>query len=365
MIKKIIYKLLVRLLIKRGYSPYMAQLMVREIFEELVSNNGTTLKQKLWAYKNGFFSKRITRFGLTKENMSLYFPDFKYYKLHPINGKYSKWIDDKLTMRLIFSPFSEYLPDYYFEISRGNLVATIDSPATISDGPELNDLICMLKKLKCLALKPSSGTGGKGFYKLTYNEIGFCINEKPCGEQELMDLVAQLDNYIITEYVFAHPDIRKVYDKTPGTLRVISIYDREFGAKITGALMRFGSTHSGMVDNACAGGVYCGVDLDNGRLFGHRITINGKTDIINTHPDTGERMDMTLPHWNHIKETLINICSKYPQLIYMGFDVIITENSFRIIEINSHSDLNYMEIFTPFLKNKYNQKFFANLMNTD
>jgi glutathione synthase/RimK-type ligase-like ATP-grasp enzyme len=43
----------------------------------------------------------------------------------------------------------------------------------------------------------------------------------------------------------------------------------------------------------------------------------------------------TLPFWNEIKVTLLAIGRYIPQIIYMGFDVAICNDGFKIIEINS------------------------------
>lgn len=39
-----------------------------------------------------------------------------------------------------------------------------------------------------------------------------------------------------------------------------------------------------------------------------------------------------------------------PQLSYLGFDIIITDDGFKIIEINSLSALTFLAYYNPFLK---------------
>src|SRR5699024_11144514 len=98
----------------RGYSPYFGPKVAKEFLNDLFRYKETTLKEKIWAYRRGFLSKSIKQYKLNEDNYFKYMPDLTYYKLHPINGKYGKWIDDKLTMKYILNPFNEYLPKYYF-----------------------------------------------------------------------------------------------------------------------------------------------------------------------------------------------------------------------------------------------------------
>ncbi len=109
-LKNIPRKLILRRLRELGYSSYSASTVLDKGFEDIFRNKKTTLSQKLWAQKRGFFSDSIKLYGLNDDNYLDYLSDFDYYWLHPINGAYSRWIDDKLTFKYILQPFSEYLP---------------------------------------------------------------------------------------------------------------------------------------------------------------------------------------------------------------------------------------------------------------
>ena len=114
--KNLVRNLAVKRLKASGYSSFFAKAAVSNRYEDFFKNKNTTLAQKLWAQKRGFLSDRISFYGLTENNYRDYLSDFDYYRLHPINGPYSKWIDDKLTFRYLLAPFSSYLPEYYYHI---------------------------------------------------------------------------------------------------------------------------------------------------------------------------------------------------------------------------------------------------------
>ena len=83
---------------KNGYSNFFAGKMAGMFYLDL-KDKSTTIRQKIWAWRNGFFSDKIQKYNLNEANKLNYLQDFKYYKLHPLNGAYSKWIDDKLTKK--------------------------------------------------------------------------------------------------------------------------------------------------------------------------------------------------------------------------------------------------------------------------
>ncbi len=204
MIKKSIRKLLAKILQLRGYSPYFADLAVKLRFDDLTKNKDTTLKQKIWAHKRGFLSNKVVMYGLTDENYRDYLPDFDYYRLHPINGAFSKWIDDKLTLKYILQPYSEYLPEYYFQIKGNEILRLTDCPAGIEGS--IPGIINLLKEKQFLAAKLISGSYGEGFFKLAYLDNRFYQNNKLSSENEIELLLKEwlqkkFGGYLITEYV--------------------------------------------------------------------------------------------------------------------------------------------------------------------
>jgi len=83
-----------------GYRGYSANLMFNTIKKDILNKNISILKKiKLW--RKGFSATRATIYNINPANCHLQMSDFDYFKLHPINGKYSRWIDDKLLIKYI------------------------------------------------------------------------------------------------------------------------------------------------------------------------------------------------------------------------------------------------------------------------
>lgn len=349
-----------RLLRRSGCSSWAAPLLWRRIKKDFFAKTGVPIRQKLWAYRLGFLSDKITRYSLSNANANLYLPELRYLAMHPINGKYGRWIDDKLTLRHTYGSYAEFLPKYYFHLDSGCVLRLPDCPGCINRPPTIDDVLALLHDEGCFAIKPLSASGGRGFYKLSAIDGVLAINNIPATTGKVKEFLKQLHDHIVTEYLFSHPEIRNIYSGTPNTVRLIAIYDRDFGPQIVHGSIRFGVKASGLVDNVDAGGLFCLIDLNDGRLSQARQLISGRMTHLDQHPDSGKTLiGFVLPNWGDIKITISEIGSRYPQLRWVGYDIVITEKGFKIIEINSLPDIEYIqEEFGPLLANEHARRFF-------
>ena len=80
---------------------------------------------------------------------------------------------------------------------------------------------------------------------------------------------------------------------------------------------------------------------------------------ISRHPDTNVLLEGVLPNWPLLSGKILEICNFIPQLRLMGFDIIITNDGFKIIEINSLPGLSYMQGYFPVFKQEHAGAFFT------
>lgn len=344
-------------MLKKGYSSYFAVIVPKKFITDLTQNKDIGLKKKVWAYKNGFLSSRVKIYRINESNYKKHIPDFDYYKLSPLNGKYSVWIDDKLTMKYILSPFNEYLPEYYFHIEGSEILKLMECPSEISTN--VNGIVELLKHKKNLALKPLSGSLGEGFYKISCSNDSFFINSKISNFEEIANLLASSKNYLITEYINAHSSIRNIYDKTPNTIRIQIMRNEYKKPKVIGSFIRFGTEKSGILETPLAGGIIAGVDVKTGKTFDPNIIIGNELKNIEFHPDTYECLYIEIPRWNEIILKVQEIASYIPQLTYLGFDVIVTNEGFKIIEVNSLTAPTVLSYYYPLLEDEYSIEYFT------
>ncbi len=331
-------------------------------------------KQKEWAMKRGFFPGRISLYGLTEQNYKDYMPDWNYFMLHPLNHHFKIWVNDKLTLKYVLntSGVADSMPEYYLYVENdGSYTYLMDSPSYVKkDGDYIYNL---LKLKKRLAMKPNSGTsGGLGFIKLELKEDELYENNKKIDKERYTEIISNMRNYIVTEYVPQHKDLAKIWGDSECTLRVIMYKQAKtdptaqdkWGCSVSYA--RFGSSVSGGASNLSSGGIGIGFDWESGKFNDFAIRYkkfcpDGVTTL-SAHPDTkvvwkGEG----LPNWLFVKNKILEICSHISSLSYLGFDVIITEDGMKLCEINTHPACDYEQVMCgPVMAKDEAKKFFSN-----
>lgn len=320
-------------------------------------NSELPIRDRVWALKRGFYPYRIAQYNLTDDNYKTILSDRDYKKLFPINNKYRKYIDDKLVMKYILSPFDEYLPEYYYHLISGRGCEALklqDCPASYN--ANYTDVLKLLREKGELAVKPTGGTYGIGFSKMCYVDGEYCINNKIKTETEMYSFLKSLEDHIVIEYVKMHEVIKSLNSNSLNTIRVMVINEDGCNPVIPSAFMRIGTKQSGVVDNTAQGGMFCKVDVETGRFYDGEKINNHIITPAPVHPDTGIEIEGILPHWQLIKEKLIEIANYIPQIEWMGFDIAITPDGFNIIEINSHQGLHRYHTYPEYVKLYFERK---------
>lgn len=331
-----------------------------------------TDSEKEWAMKRGFFPGRIKLYGLNEENYRDYLPDYKYFMAHPLNHHFKIWVNDKLTLKYVLNSngCEASMPEYYLYVENdGTYTYLMDAPVNIPK--DENFILNLLKYKGCLAMKPNSGTsGGLGFIKLELRDGALYENNKPIDDVRYKEIVANMKNYIVTEYVKQHNDLAKIWGDSECTLRVIMAKkpaDELHGETewiCTVSYARFGSSVSGGASNLSSGGIGVGFDFETGKYKDFAIRYkkfceDGNT-ILYQHPDTKVVWkDESLPNWEYVKDMINNVCKHVSSLSYLGFDVIITPDGMKLCEINTHPASDYEQVMCgPILSKDGARKFF-------
>lgn len=349
-------------ILRKGIRPYMGKLWLSAVWSDFLHTKDVSLKKKIWAYKRGFVSYHTYQYGLTEENYSNYLSDFDYYWLNRINGSYQGWLNDKTTYRYVMEPFRECLPKYYFSCYRYNngdptmhFKPMWDCPKEISacfDG-----FIELLKREGKLAVKPSAGTHGDGFYCMSCENGVLYVNGEASSEQEIRKLMNERKSfYVVTEYLEMHEFLKAIYPKSVNTIRVMVINRDGHNPEIMQTYMRIGSSTTGFTDNVGYGGICVMVDKETGEISEPQTISKHIYYACPNHPDTGTPIEGYLPNWEILRETVLGMARRVPEIEYMGFDVTITPTGVQVLEINIHQDLHKANTFTPEINNFFREK---------
>lgn len=330
---------------KRGYLGFMMKNWQLDLIADW-QFQGTTIKEKLWSHKRGFLSFRIAQYGLTNENYKNFLSDREYRKIRPINNIFLYWIYDKVIMRYILSIKKEWLPKYYFHILNRcgkKIILPLPDYSKKYDwdkGHVINNILNLLKEEQCLALKPSEGSHGNGFAKLEFKNECYYINGKKKAEDEFIKSLLHINKpFHITEFIENHSELSRLYDGVTHTIRLMVINKHGNNPWIANAFLRIGTKKTGATDNIITGGICARVDVDTGRIFQPEIIENHIIYPCDKHPDTKEEIKGVIPKWDEVKKAVLEISMYLFQIEYMGFDVVVTENNIKILEINTHQDL--------------------------
>ena len=102
---------------------------------------------------------------------------------------------------------------------------------------------------------------------------------------------------------------------------------------------RIGTKKTGFTDNIGSGGIFAYADEVTGRFHDAEVICRHIITPCPVHPDTGVKIEGVFPHWQEVRQVITDMCRYASCLEYLGFDVVITPQGFKILEANTHQDL--------------------------
>ena len=321
-----------------------------------------------WAHSHGFLAESACSYGLDNSNVNEYLSDYDYYKIWPLNGWTRIWVNDKLTLKMMLAgtEFGDIMPKYYYYSTPSGLRSLIDNP--YQDG-KVEEFLHILSKVKEFACKPCNGTTAIGFVKMSYENGVYFINEKEVSKKEVVEFVASHPNYIYTEYI--HPSEQfSLYSDQIHTLRIVTLNDKGNNPKIIGGYLRLPNKNNGEANYT----VLDGTDINKYNLFVEMNVINGKfgnakktfvnrVESITQHPDTNEVISGVIPNYDNLKQMILGIAQRFNTLEWLGFDIGVTNNGFKCMEINTHPGIKYMQIFRSLYTDEITRDYFLRKVN--
>ena len=367
---------------------YAWELVERELSSRVV----VPPRAKLAMWRRGFLSESWVLYDLARNDPDLYLNDYdRYVRSRLINGRYATVLDDKLVFDRFFRGFAHRLPHIHGMVHRGRARETtgeIERPA--------DWLLDLLKRHGKLVLKPVKGGSSVGVSVLRLDGAGVRHGDATLGEADLPGLLAGLEHSLVSEHVDQHPALARIYPRTVNTIRILTMQDDDTAPFVAAAALRVGTELSAS-DSWRQGGLSADVDLVSGELgagagypderarptwatqypepagpipgwsqAGLSIAVDPQSGACGQgaaypagrdrlvwhvrHPDTdapieGER----IPHWGDVVAWILAMCRAWPPLRYVGWDVVVTEDGFRVLEGNSYSGVTVMQLHRPLL----------------
>lgn len=319
---------------------------------------GLSPGKRLLAWRHGFKSSSYLVYDFDHNNPGDYLPDTVWYKTARVNGPFGRILKDKLLFKLALGD-RVTIPDILAVVERGRF-APVGRGASVGNLAELLDY-CLERG--SVILKPSRKSEGRGVMRLEANRHGTLLNGVKVTSDSLASQLAGLNDYLVVALVEQANYAATIFPKTTNTIRIVTMRDpdRDDEPFIPLANHRFGVHATIPADNWSKGGISAEVDVETGRLgkaFHHPNFTGGRYVGVERHPDTNALITgVEIPHWQEIKRQLLELVASYSFLQFVGWDVVVTEEGFAILEGNNPPSLTSQRNH-PYLKNPRTRRFF-------
>lgn len=329
------------------------------IHDERANKHPISWSERVRAWRLGFLSVSYLELEIDKHDPRDYVNDLtRYLKLSRLNAPYADVLHDKFLFAEVFRRHRDVMPETFALLRRGRVMPISERERVDS----LDGVFGLLSRRGRLAMKGTRGMAGSDFTVLEdRGEDGVLVSGTLRTREEVRKLVGGRREQILMEYVQQAAYAREIFAESANTIRLFTLVDDETGRPfLARAFHRFGGRGSRMMDNVRQGGVAAIVDPDSGRLGAVvRIAASGRPERIERHPDTGAQITgVQVPHWNETVARMLAIAGDHPYLPYVGWDVVVTDDGFRIIEGNSNSGMLATQYHGPLLADPRVRRFF-------
>ncbi len=322
--------------------------LVREGRVVAASRDRRRIRSALRAARRGFYPSSIPLYDLDGPRARDYVSDHQRELSWVIDWPAAGLLDDKLAFFFMLRHFGVPTPEVAGVVVRGRIhrMGAIE-PVALTDW-----LPRWLEERGRLVIRPNRGTGGMGLWVVAPGPDGSClVNGAPMDWEELERQLGTRENQVMTEFVEQGGYAREVFPQTTNTVRVLTMQDPSGRPFVAVAVHRFGMPDSGAADNWTRGGLSAEIDVETGVLGpGVQKPRSGALTRHDVHPATGARLTgLHVPGWTAVRDGVLAAAAQTPFLPFVGWDVIVTDDGFSIIEGNKNSDVNLLQVHRPLL----------------
>ena len=332
------------------------------IKNDLKSTVRVNVFKKIWLWRRGFTAESSVIYSLDNSSLSDYLSDYtRSLKTPFINGEFSIVLNNKLIFARLLYKYGCHIPEIYCLINQGVVIPTSDKRLI----NEVDDIVNLCLEVGALVIKPVSGSIGEDVFFIRSIDEKMFINDTETAPSGVKTFLSRLDNYIVNEYVRQHSYASEIFPYSTNTIRLLTMWDYDLPVPfIAVAVHRFGRNSSIPVDNWVQGGLSTLIDQETGKL-GNSTSSPADSKLIwfQNHPDTNSRIEgVIIPHWATVKTRILEMAAEIPFVPYIGWDAVITDDGFKVIEGNNHSGVNHLQVHYPLLSNPRIKKFYSSVI---
>lgn len=350
-------------LLKDGFTRPRAEEYLSILQEELDAPDLFEPEYCRWAHSRGFFAKQAYAYDLNEGNIGDYMTDYDYHRVWPLNSWQRIWINDKLTLKYMMAGTSldSYMPKYYYYSTPEGPLPLLESDKALGEDAFLGTL----REVGEFACKPCNGARTLGFHKLSFDSGTYLIDNVASSAEEVKTFLREHPNYVFIE--FLHPsaqmgaispiinNLRLMVFNPTGVEPVIGASYFRFATGVGSDDSKSNYSYPSEVD---AGNYNVWFDWKTGWFGGGKDIYANRVIDSPCHPETGTLAEGYLEGWEEVVDLVLEMSDRLNPLEYLGYDVCISDQGPKVIEINSHSGSKYVQFFHPFYKDEFLSSYF-------
>jgi hypothetical protein len=333
--------------LKRGYRSFR---LLRQFVKKELEVNGAPLAPWKWRFlARGFHSDKRYLYALGPDGLPLptYLSDLARLRTRKLNGAYRKILDHKWMFKEAVADLV-HCPKTLGTLRADGMVERFGGTAAATPFSQ-----CLSDLPLPIVAKRFDGGGGKKIFLIARTASGFVINGTPATADAIEEMLRG-EALLIEEAIQQGPYANALYPHSVNTIRVLTINDGQSRPWIAFAVQRMGRAASAPTDNFNRGGLCAAIDLDSGTL-GPALHFSGHARPVthDHHPETGAPISGTVvPNWPALRLWLLDLVERFPGFAYVGWDVVVLEKGFMLLEGNSYSGVQLTQSHQPLLQSR-------------
>lgn len=329
--------------------------LLREIRAEACSRTGIPWRLRLRAWRTGFRARHAALYGVDDGHDPGYVPDFPYaWRSYAMNGFWNPIVGNKLMVSQVLAAHGIPHPRVFGVVSRGR-------PLALGGGVARATLRDWTADARPIVFRPHWSGGGEGVFFLRREGDAWFVNGRDASTADVAGLIGGLDRYIATAFVDQAAYALAIHAPSTNTLRVLTLSDDE-GPFIASVVHRFGTSQSFPVDNFHQGrGVCAAVDVAT-QTLGRAVSLDRHNRRVwhVVHPETGSPIEgVAIPGLAAALDGILAAAGCFPEATCVGWDLLITDDGFSILEANAPPGIVVSQAHAPLLANPRVAAFFA------
>jgi len=333
--------------------------LLREIRTESRSRSAIPWGRRLMAWRMGFRASHAALYQINTGNAAGYVPDFSYaWRSYAINGFWNPIVGNKLVLSQVLAAHGLPHPHVFGVVTHGRMLAV----APGSPGGATESLHAWTADARPVVFRPHWSGGGEGVFFVRREGDSWFVNGRNAAEADVMALIGGLDRYIATAFVDQAAYTRAIHPPSTNTIRVLTLVD-DAGPFIANVAHRFGTSRSLPVDNfhQGRGGICAAVDEATQRL-GQAVSLDrhDRPQWHSVHPETASPIEgVLIPGLAKALKGVLAAARCFPEARCVGWDLLITDDGFSILEANTPPGIVVFQAHAPLLENPRTAAFFA------